>query len=185
MLAFCRKNPQEGCGSSGNPAELFSLNSPFRKGAFGVWWILGPSHLGVQVGVFWMQRVIAAAPSYKPQVWHKTLSLCFSYFPMLLVTQKGSYGEAISAGLTKSSHNRTEEKRIFSEVGESRLEYNQTCTWLHADMSLCQLLTAHITAAGTTYWPNRYFTLSCLEYRLVSLSSLERLWREINLYSCP
>lgn len=111
VLAFCKKNPQEGCGSSRNPAELFSLSSPFHKRSFGVQWILEPSHLGVQVGVFWMQRVIAAASSYKPRVWHKTLSLCSSTFPMLLVTQKGSYGEEISAGLTKRSRDRTKEKR--------------------------------------------------------------------------
>lgn len=32
MLAFCKENPQEGCRSSGNPAEFFSLNNPFHGG---------------------------------------------------------------------------------------------------------------------------------------------------------
>ena len=106
-VSLLSKESQEGCRSSGNPAEFFSLNGPFHGGGVVVQRILGPSYLGMEIGVFWMLRVVTAASPYKTQFCHKTLSLCFSHF----ITQKGRYYEQINAGLTKSSCDDTEAER--------------------------------------------------------------------------
>lgn len=175
MLAFGKKNPQEGCRSSGNPAEFFSLNSPFHGGAVVVQGILEPPYLEMQIGVLWMLRVTTAAPSYKTRFCHKKLSLCFSHFPMLLVTQRGRYGEQITAGLTKTSHDYAEAERDIQ--WSRRVQAGDLSTIRPAlDSTLICLFASFWQLAeqqqGASYWPNQYFTLSCLKYWLISLSSL-------------
>lgn len=110
MLAFCKKNPQEGCRSSGNPAVFFSLNGPFHGGAAVPQWISGHHMWGCRYMSSGCWEPLQLLHHTKPGL-SQTAVFMFFHFPMLLIPRKDGYGEQISAGLTKSSHDYTDAKR--------------------------------------------------------------------------